>query len=565
MWCHMPLPRLALASVAGVQYGDLPTWISAVASLAALAFAAAATVAAIRVYRIESGRDRIAAAETRQREEQARRSQAVLVSGWWGGDPHGRRPRAGALIRNASDAPVYQVTISVLDPVVPDSSATLSVPVVPPSETPGFYPVPDAGPGSAAVQGEQRVELSFTDAAGLRWLRDQRGRLSEVRPELWMWADFQRADALRQFATDFLERHQVLLKFRTDRLETLHDELIKLSDNDAAPDVFVGSHDRIGDLVRHGAIEPIELSPQRAALFSELALKGMTYEGKLYGIPYGIDTICLVRNTDLAPEEPADLEEMIETGQRLVEQGRASVPFSVQVGAGGSAYYVYPLFVSAGGWMFGRNTDGSWDHSRIGFGTPESVAALGRLRDLGDRGSRMLRREIDRTEANELFASGRTAFVLSTCRAVGQGRLAGIPLSVSRVPPFRGGGPARSLTMVQGLFLCSRGRNRTLAQDLISDYMMREDVALALNRVQPRPPALLSALAQVTADDPVMADWYQRCLDGDLMPAFPCNSEIWTAFNQAERDVITGGAPSVAARELAATVSRLVRQMGNGR
>jgi hypothetical protein len=39
--------------------------------------------------------------------------------------------------------------------------------------------------------------LSFTDAAGLRWIRDQWGRLSEVKPELWIWAGFQRADAIR--------------------------------------------------------------------------------------------------------------------------------------------------------------------------------------------------------------------------------------------------------------------------------------------------------------------------------------------------------------------------------
>jgi arabinogalactan oligomer / maltooligosaccharide transport system substrate-binding protein len=557
-------PAPELVPLARLQYGDLPTWVSAVASMCALIFAAIAAVAAIRVYKIESARDKIAAEETRRRDEQVRRGQAVLVSGWWGSDPHAGKPRPGAFIRNASDAPVYRVAISVLDPVTPESSVTLAVPVVPPAAAPGFYPVARTPQAPTAAEEEHRVEVSFTDAAGLRWIRDQWGRLSEVEPELWMWADFQRADALRQFATEFLDKHHVLLKFRTDRLEVLHDEFVRLGDGDEAPDVFVGSHDRIGDLVRHGAIEPIELSPQRAALFSELALKAMTYEGKLYGVPYGIDTICLVRNTDLAPDEPADLEEMIQTGRQLVEQGRATVPCTVQVGRGGGAYYIYPLFVSAGGWMFGRNADGSWDHTRVGFGTAESVAALGRLRDLGDRGSRVLRREIDRTEANELFAAGRSAFVLSTCRAVGEGRRAGIPLAISKVPPFRGGGPARSLTMVQGLFLSSRGRNRTLAHDLISDYMMRQDVALALNRVQPRPPALLSALAQVSADDAVMAAWYERCLDGDPMPAFPYNAGIWSAFNRAELDVLAGGSANVAARELADTVSRLV-QTGHGR
>src|SRR5215813_10236072 len=74
---HVFVARIA------TNFGDVPTWISAITSLFALVGAGIAAWQAFRIYRLESERDRRAQAAQEDRDRHSRRSQASLVSAWW--------------------------------------------------------------------------------------------------------------------------------------------------------------------------------------------------------------------------------------------------------------------------------------------------------------------------------------------------------------------------------------------------------------------------------------------------------------------------------------------------
>lgn len=93
-----------------IMWGDVPQWVSACGSLLTLVFAAAAVVATRRTLRIEHKRDRVNAQARVAQELSTRRAQAALVSVWWGQSQDGR---SGAFLRNASEAPIYQVYLTV--------------------------------------------------------------------------------------------------------------------------------------------------------------------------------------------------------------------------------------------------------------------------------------------------------------------------------------------------------------------------------------------------------------------------------------------------------------------
>ena len=59
-------------------------------------------------------------------------------------------------------------------------------------------------------------------------------------------------------------------------------------------------------------------------MFDPLAVKGMTFDGQLYGVPYSVENIALFRNTDLAPDCPTTMEDLVATGQQLVNDGKAT-------------------------------------------------------------------------------------------------------------------------------------------------------------------------------------------------------------------------------------------------
>jgi hypothetical protein len=177
-----------MGAVAAADWGDVPTWVSAGSGLLALAFAALAALAGYRLYLVESQRDRDAEKAREETRREARRAQATLVSAWRAPDTPG--PPPGALVRNASEAPVYEVVVTYLDYraawigsepfglVPPDRE-----PVVIKLATTGTI-VGDPLPGfTADTKRSARVSVDFTDAAGVRWRRDERGALTDFDPD----------------------------------------------------------------------------------------------------------------------------------------------------------------------------------------------------------------------------------------------------------------------------------------------------------------------------------------------------------------------------------------------
>jgi hypothetical protein len=127
------------------------------------------------------------------------RAQADLVCAW----PVSERETfekiitrgvVGAAVRNASQTPVYEVELIYRDP---DAAWTAikRVRQVPPSDAPEVYagfdeeetkgePSPDRinedGTIRLAPSADMHLELRFTDTLGRRWIRDDRGQLTEA-------------------------------------------------------------------------------------------------------------------------------------------------------------------------------------------------------------------------------------------------------------------------------------------------------------------------------------------------------------------------------------------------
>ena len=145
---------------------------------------------------------------------------------------------------------------------------------------------------------------------------------------------------------------------------------------------MVGAHDWIGNLVQNGAVDPIQLTEAQLAGFPQIAIDAVTFGGQIYGVPYALENVALFRNTDLAPEAPATIEELVETGRSLQADGKTSEILCLQVGDQGDVYHMYPLYTSGGGYLFGTAADGTLDPSDLGVGTEVSMAAFRLIREL---------------------------------------------------------------------------------------------------------------------------------------------------------------------------------------
>jgi arabinogalactan oligomer/maltooligosaccharide transport system substrate-binding protein len=529
-------------------WSDVPSWLQGAGSIFALGFAAVAVVVTRRTYQIESERDRVNEEARDAQRSFTRRAQAALVSAWWGASADGR---SGAFIRNASETPIYQTCLTILAADDRSDQTKISLPLVPPSDEALFCPIDQIQPASDATA--HRVKLTFTDATGIRWLRNQYGRLTELQSKLRIKADPVTSAVLTEFQEDFLATYGVTASFETDAAGHPQETFVAALQTEAMADALICPHDWLGDLIARDVIEPTVLSADHHVQFPSWALSALTVDGRLYGLPTTVDTVALLRNTDLAPQSPQTFDELLATGQALRDAGRTSHVLALRVGGNGDPFQIWPLFTSAGGWLFHRTADGDWDPSSIGLATAESIAAWERLQALGEAGSGVLRRSIDRSTAIELFATGQSPYLISTSDALRRARKSGIPVAVSAVPPFRDGRPASAFALVHGLVMTKNGLNKVIAHDLFADYLTHHHVMAALSDGIVAP----TAASTMASDDKALQQFMTLCEAAMPMPSFPQMDATWRILERLEVAVIAGGDVKKVARQGAAEVAAL--------
>ncbi|MFC0507939.1 sugar ABC transporter substrate-binding protein [Micromonospora costi] len=361
--------------------------------------------------------------------------------------------------------------------------------------------------------------------------------------KLVIWADDKRTAALKPFAEKFGQENGVTVEVQAVSKD-LQTNFVTAAQQGSGPDVVVGAHDWIGNLVQNGSIDPVQLAADQKSAFNETAVKAVTFNGQLYGVPYAMENLALIRNTALAPEAPKTIEDLVAAGKKLKADKKASEILCLQAGQNGDAYHIYPLYTSAGGYLFGTTANGDYDPKDLGVGKPESVEAFKKIGALGEKGEGALKRSITPENSIATFTGKKCAFLVSGPWAVADVKKAGIAYDISPVPGFAGGKEAQPFVGVQAFYVASKGKNKALAQEFVTNYVTKPDLAVALYQAEPRPPALTAALDQVKGTDPDLAKFTEAGRNGQVLPAIPAMAAIWDPFGKAEAAVIGGADPA---------------------
>src|SRR5699024_2545456 len=137
---------------------------------------------------------------------------------------------------------------------------------------------------------------------------------------LVIWSDPERADAIQEAAEEFAETNGIEVDVQNVSFDDIQGDVVNAHQAGNAPDLFLGAHDWVGNLMRNGAVQPIELPSDRAEELDETAIEAMSLDGQLLGVPYAQENIFLMRNTDVAPDSPETFEELVETGTELKDE-----------------------------------------------------------------------------------------------------------------------------------------------------------------------------------------------------------------------------------------------------
>ncbi|MEU5785632.1 sugar ABC transporter substrate-binding protein [Micromonospora lupini] len=376
--------------------------------------------------------------------------------------------------------------------------------------------------------------------------------------KLVIWADDKRTAALKPFAEKFGQENGVTVEVQAVSKD-LQTNFVTASQQGSGPDVVVGAHDWIGNLVQNGAIDPVQLAAEQKSAFNATAIKAVTFNGQLYGVPYAQENLALIRNTELAPEAPKTIEDLVATGKQLKASKKVTETLCLQVGQNGDAYHIYPLYSSAGGYLFGAGANGDYDPKDLGVGKPASIEAFKKIGALGEKGEGVLKRSIADTNSIATFTGKKCAYLVSGPWAVADVKKANIAYDISAIPGFAGGREAQPFVGVQAFYVAAKGKNKALAQEFVANYTTTPDLAVALYNAEPRPPALTAALDQVKGSDPDLAKFQEAGKNGQVLPAIPAMAAIWDPFGKAEAAVIGGADPTSTITAAGKTISGQIK------
>lgn len=376
---------------------------------------------------------------------------------------------------------------------------------------------------------------------------------------LTIWADETRIKALTPLTKAFGDENGVTVTVQTIPGDKIQSQFVTASQAGKAPDLVLGAHDWIGNLVQNGTIDPVQLTTEQSAGFNPLAIKGVTFNGQVYGIPYAVENVALFRNTELAPEAPKTVDEMLAAGKALVASGKTTEAVAWPSGTTGNPYHGYAFYTAGGGYLFGKKANGDYDPKDLGLAKPEAAKAMANFGKYGEKGQGLFKRSITVDNDTALFTGKKTAFMVDGPWRIADLDKSGVKYDVSPVPGFTAGEGGKPFVGIQAMYVSSKSKNKALAQEFATNFFTQTDVQVALYKADPRPPALTTALEAVKAASPNLQKFLDAGQDGDILPAIPEMATVWDPWGKAEAAIIGGADPTGTTSAAAKTIQRAIK------
>lgn len=348
---------------------------------------------------------------------------------------------------------------------------------------------------------------------------------------LWVYDDG-RLEILTQLGQDFEAEYGVPVTVEVVDLTEIRNAMTLGAASGQGPDMIIIPHDNLGPIVENGAAAPIDLG-DKAENFLPAALDGFTYNGQLYGVPLAVENIGFFRNVELVPEAPMTWDEVEAIGMELLDNG----DIDTVIGLPDLTYNSYPIYTSFGGYIFGRDAEGSFTAEDIGMNNEGMVAGLTWIQHMIDEGA--VSENVDWEAAHVQFETGRSAFIMTGPWAINRFDTAGVPYAISAFPAAEEGGePGYPFLGVQGLVINANKENAVLAQVFAVDFLTTEEHYQAIFDAEPRPSAWATIFE--SASDPNTAGFNEAGANAVPMPSIPAMGYVWDAWVNAGALVAQG-------------------------
>jgi maltose-binding protein MalE len=315
--------------------------------------------------------------------------------------------------------------------------------------------------------------------------------------------------------------------------EGFADQITNAIPNGNGPDLFIfPGHDRIGDWLAAGIIEPIEYFVDEALAddYADDAIAAMAFRGSLYGLPLSVKSLALFYRTDMVPEPPRTTDELWTVGRRLTDRAAGRYALVYENGN------LYPHAA----WLHGFGGRVFDDDGALTIATPEAEAAMRFAQRLGGPHG-IVPPEVTVNIVATLFNQGDAAMALSGPWFIADIR-PDVTWKIASLPVVSETGlPAAPFLGAEGVLMSSRARDKVAAFAVMA-HLAGDTVALdRARRARQVVPNVAVYDDPEIAADPVLAAFRAQLEHTVPMPATPEMRMVWTPYEMGLKRAIAQG------------------------
>lgn len=347
--------------------------------------------------------------------------------------------------------------------------------------------------------------------------------------EVTFWHAYGTGSAEEVVLTKILEQAASdLPQYKINVLQVPFNDIFNKYDTDVAagggPDMFIAPNDNLGPQARAGTIKDItDLAAGKLGDYSELSLGGMSYDGKLYGIPESLKAVAFWYNTDLLPNPPATTAEL----KSLMEGG---TPIAISYGC----YHHWGFFGSFGAQVFDSNFSFVTDAAN----QAKMTDAISYLNDLY---AISVANNWPKNDSDGLapFSEGRVAAITNGNWAMGDYRNAlGDKLAVAAIPSGPGGA-SNPLLGVDGFYFNPNSDNTAAAIEVAIYLTNAAAQTMMMNEAGHVP-----ANTKVQVTDPLIQGLLDAFATAYFRPQVEAMGNYWGNFCGTDQVFEAGVAPA---------------------
>ncbi len=219
--------------------------------------------------------------------------------------------------------------------------------------------------------------------------------------------------------------------------DSFQSKLLQALSAGVGPDLFVAPHERLDSWWRF--LDPVTTDGSDMPV----AKDAMRAHGELYGHPYALKTLALIRHKDLAPDPVAALEDL------------KAPPGGFALGYDTTSFYFHAAF-------FFAVAPSLFDGDALQISSPEALASFGWLRTATSPQTRFVSRGLDHTQLVSQFKAGKIAALVDGPWLLSDLGKDAAMTRVQTLPPFRINGVMRTpkpFATMDGLFIAKGPRS----------------------------------------------------------------------------------------------------------